>query len=103
MTNKYIKDYLFYDGYRNIRVLDTCMDLRTVDPADVWEDDPVHPTSIVYSKIAAAVAKVDDRMRSSEADMKRRRDSIGDAGPSAPEARRGRQDQWTAITEQAPI
>jgi hypothetical protein len=34
MTKKYIKDYLFYDGYRNIRVQDPCMDLRTVDPAD---------------------------------------------------------------------
>jgi hypothetical protein len=92
MAKKHLKDYLYYDGYRNIRVLDPCIDLRAVDPADAWDEDPIHPTSIVYSRIAAAVAKVNDRMRATEADMKRRRDSMGESGPSAPDARRGRLD-----------
>jgi hypothetical protein len=89
MTKKHLKDYLYYDGYRNIPVLDPCIDLRAVDPTDAWDEDPIHPTSIVYSKIAAAVAKVNDRMRATEADMKRRRDSMGESGPAAPDTRRG--------------
>jgi hypothetical protein len=80
MMKRQVKYFLFYDGYRDVRVLDPRLDLRSVDPLEAWEDDPIHPAPVVYSKIAAGAAKINDRMRASEADMKRRCDSLGEAG-----------------------
>jgi hypothetical protein len=85
IVKKNLKDYLFYDGYRNIRVLDPCMDLRSLGRLE-------HPTPLAYSKIAAATTKINDRMLSQEQDSKRRRESFGDSGQSLPGARHGRMD-----------
>jgi hypothetical protein len=68
LLKKQVKDFLFYDSYRNIRVLDPCFNLRTLDLAEAWENDPIHPISLVYSKIAAEAAKINDRMRVNESD-----------------------------------
>jgi hypothetical protein len=84
-SEKNLKDYLFYNGYRNIRVLDPCMDLRSLGRLE-------HPTLLAYSKRAAATAKINDRMRSQEQEAKRRKESFGDSGQSLPDARRGRMD-----------
>jgi hypothetical protein len=92
IVKKNLKDYLFYNGYRGVRVLDPCMDLRSLGLDDAWEADPVHPSRLAYNKIAAACAKINDRMRSQEQEAKRRRESFGDGGSSLPDARRGRID-----------
>jgi hypothetical protein len=92
IVKKNLKDYLFYDGYRSVRVLDPCMDLRSLGQEDAWDADPVHPSQLAYNKIAAACAKINDRMRSQEQEAKRRRESFGDGGQSLPDARRGRID-----------
>jgi hypothetical protein len=44
IVKKNLKDYLFYDGYRSARVLDPCMDLRSLGQEDAWDTDPVHPS-----------------------------------------------------------
>jgi hypothetical protein len=93
ITKRNLKDFLFYDGYRQIRVLDPCMDMRHLDQDEAWGDDPIHPTPVVYSKIAAAAAMINDQMRAKETEAKRRRDSLGEASLPAPDARRGRLDQ----------
>jgi hypothetical protein len=66
------------------------MDLRQLDQDEAWGDDPIHPNPVVYSKIAAATAMINDKMRVQETEVKRRRDSLGDSGLPAPDARRGR-------------
>jgi hypothetical protein len=91
LVKKYMKDYLFYDGYRSIRVLDPCLDLRAIGPDEAWDTDPVHPTLAAYNRIAAATAKINDRMREQEVESKRRRESVGEAS-QLPDARRGRLD-----------
>jgi hypothetical protein len=93
ITKRHLKDFLFYDGYRQIPVLDPCMDIRHLDQDEAWGDDPIHPNPIVYSKIAAAAAMINDRMRVQETEAKRRRDSMGETGLPAPDARRGRVEQ----------
>jgi hypothetical protein len=55
-----------------------------------WAADAVHPTPLVYGKIAAATAKLGDKIKMADAESKRRRDSMGDQGQSGPNARRGR-------------
>jgi hypothetical protein len=45
---------------------------------------------VVYGKIAAATAKLGDKIKMAEAEAKRRRDSMGDQGQRGPNARRGR-------------
>jgi hypothetical protein len=87
---KTIKDYLFTNGLRFIRVLDPMVDVRGMEADAVWGTDPVHPTEAVYSKIAAATAKLGDKLRAAEAEAKRRRDSIDERVTSGHHARRGR-------------
>jgi hypothetical protein len=65
LLKKQVKDFLFYDSYRNIRVLDPCYDLRTLDSTEAWENDPVHPISLVYSKIGGS-SRQDQRPDESE-------------------------------------
>jgi hypothetical protein len=90
LLKKNIKDFLFCNGLRFIRVLDPLVDIRGMEAAAIWGCDPIHPTAVVYSKIAAATAKLGDKLRAAEAEAKRRRDSIDERAPSGPHARRGR-------------
>jgi hypothetical protein len=84
-----IKDFLFCNGLRFIRVLDLLVDIRGMEAAEVWGSDPIHPQPAIYNKIAAATAKLGDKIKTAEAEAKRRRDSMGDQGQSGPNARRG--------------
>jgi hypothetical protein len=84
--------FLFANNYRAIQVLDPCVDIRGMSMKAIWNGDPVHPTEEVHRKIAAAAAKLGDRMRAAELENKWRRDSQGEQGPSYPDARRGRRD-----------
>jgi hypothetical protein len=59
--------------------------------ADVtWASDPFHPTPVIYHMIAAAVAKLGERLRAAEIENVRRRDSLGKGNGS--DARCGRLD-----------
>jgi hypothetical protein len=90
IVKRSIKDYLFCHGLRFIRVLDPLVDIRGMEAKEVWGDDPIHPLPVVYCKIAAATAKLGDKIKMADAEAKRRRDSMGDQGQSGPNARRGR-------------
>jgi hypothetical protein len=70
--------------------LDPLVDIRGIEAGSVWGTDPVHPQPAVYGKIAAAVAKLGDKIKLEEAEAKRSRDSMGDQSQSGPNARRGR-------------
>jgi hypothetical protein len=61
-------------------VLDPSLDLRAIGTDEAWENDPVHPSAAAYSRIAAASAKINYRMRALEAESKRRRESVGEGG-----------------------
>jgi hypothetical protein len=89
-----MKDYLFYDGYSSIRLLDPCLDLRAIGT----EDDPLHPMTAAYNRIAAATAKINDRMREQEVESKRKRESVGEGGQSLPDARHGRLDSSSSAS-----
>jgi hypothetical protein len=65
---------------------------------EAWEDDPVHPTTAAYNRIAAATAKINDRMREQEVETKRRRESVGEGGQSLPDARHGRLDSSSSAS-----
>jgi hypothetical protein len=94
-----LKDFLFANNYRAIRVLDPCVDIRGMSREAVWNGDPVHPTEEVYRKIAAATAKLGDKRRAAELENKRRRDSQGEHGLTYPDARRGRRDHAPEDTD----
>jgi hypothetical protein len=61
-----------------------------MEAAEVWGSDPIHPQPAIYNKIAAATAKLGDKIKTAETEAKRRRDSMGDQGQSGPNARHGR-------------
>jgi hypothetical protein len=90
LLKRSIKDYLFCNDLRFIRVLDPLVDIRGMEAAEVWGSDPIHPQPAIYNKIAAATAKLGDKIKTAETEAKRRRDSMGDQGQSGPNARHGR-------------
>jgi hypothetical protein len=59
---KCIKDFLFCNGLRFIRVLDPAIDVRGMEAEAIWGTDPIHPTAAVYNKIAVATAKLGDKL-----------------------------------------
>jgi hypothetical protein len=72
---KRIKNMLFNQNRRNMRVLDSTYDSRHMADNEIWFCDPVHPLEGIYRRIAAGVIKTaaslkdqDDRQQ-----LKRRR------------------------------
>jgi hypothetical protein len=63
LLRKNFKDFLFYEGRRNVKVLDPCVDIRNMDDTEVWkEEDPVHPVKDMYKKIADTVVRMSDSL-----------------------------------------
>jgi hypothetical protein len=99
MYRKNFKDFLYYGGMKNIKVMDPCMDIRGMEDSDVWDLDPVHPLPLVYAKMAGGVIKMMNSMAESE-HKRRRIDSLEGSSMSGSDARRGRHDSafrgdWT--------
>jgi hypothetical protein len=81
---KNLKNYLYYTGRKNIRVMDPTVDLRGFTDNEVWaEGDPVHPRPEMYEQLADGVIKM-----TATTDQKRRQEDHHDE--MQPAARRGR-------------
>jgi hypothetical protein len=87
-----IKDYLFCHGLRFIRVLDPLVDIRGMEASKVWGEDPIHPLPVVHGKIAAATAKLGDKIKMQKQRLRGGETAWGKQGQSGPNARRGRCD-----------
>jgi hypothetical protein len=61
--NKGIKDFLFMEGFRNMRVMDPWVGLRRLDVNDVWGDDPVHIRRCHYKHLAEGVKLTLDKIK----------------------------------------
>jgi hypothetical protein len=72
-----LRDFLFHDGKRTLKVLNPNLDIKTMTEEEVRGHNPVHPLPQVYSKIAEAVVKLAATMKESQ-DKKRRRTDSGD-------------------------
>jgi hypothetical protein len=87
---KNLKNYLFYIGKKNIKVMDPAVDLRGLTDKEIWsEEDPIHMRPEMYSLLAEGVNKM-----AAEADPKRRREDH--SGDVQPEARRGHHEATTS-------
>jgi hypothetical protein len=80
-----LKDFIFREGNRSMRLFDPNIDLRGLEEADIWEVDPVHPRGETYLKIAEGVVKQSGVLEDKQAMKRKRADSLEDAqqpGPS---------------------
>jgi hypothetical protein len=50
-----IKDHIHNLQRRNIKVVDPNLDIRGMDPADIWGDDPIHPREEAAKKIVNGI------------------------------------------------
>jgi hypothetical protein len=50
-----IKDHIHNLQRKNIKVVDPNLDIRGMDPADIWADDPIHPREEAPKKIAGGI------------------------------------------------
>jgi hypothetical protein len=69
-----LKNFLFMNRHRNASVLDPAVDMRGMTDREIWGEDPVHPSALVYEAIARGVVMSDEK-----AVGKRR--TMSDAGP----------------------
>jgi hypothetical protein len=88
------KKFLFHDGYRNIKLMDPNVDLRGLAEDEVWGEDPVHPMTAAFKKIAAGVIKITTtkgkEASTGQSEAKRRREDNTKAdGATLQPARRG--------------
>jgi hypothetical protein len=91
MMRRNFKDFLYFAGLRNIKVLDPCMDIRGLEDGEIWGDDPVHPHPLVYTRIVTGIVKMTNAMAENE--LKRHRtDSLEGQDVRGNNARRGRHD-----------
>jgi hypothetical protein len=51
----HMKDHIKALGKKNFKILDPNYHLRSMDEAEAWGDDPVHPREMAYQKIAGGV------------------------------------------------
>jgi hypothetical protein len=86
--NKGIKDFLFMEGYRNMRAMDPWVGLRKLDVKDVWGDDPIHIKRCHYKHLAEGIRltleKIKGKKRTAtqpdSAAKRGRADSAGNGG-----------------------
>jgi hypothetical protein len=57
-VRKNVKDFLYFEGRRNVKVIDPTVDIRGLKDGQTWEDDPIHLTSAAYFKLADGVTKM---------------------------------------------
>jgi hypothetical protein len=69
-AKQHLKDLLLHEGRRNFRVLDPNVDIQNLRESEAWGSDTIHPLSVVYMKMAEAVARI---LASMAGDRKRER------------------------------
>jgi hypothetical protein len=91
MMRRNFKDFLYFAGLHNIKVLDPCMDIRGLEDNEIWGEDPVHPLLLVYTRIVTGIVKMMNAMAENE-HKRRRTDSLEGQDMRSNNARCGRHD-----------
>jgi hypothetical protein len=90
LLRKHFKDFLYYCSMRHIKILDPGMDIRGLSLEEMWEEEAIHPTALVYCRIAASVIKIAEGMDTELNNKRRRTDSIDGQGRGGNNNQRGR-------------
>jgi uncharacterized membrane protein YgcG len=90
LLRKHFKDFLYYRSMRHIKILDPGMDIRGLSLEEIWGKEAIHPTPLVYCRIAASVIKIAEGMEADANNKRRRSDSIDGQGRGGNNEQRGR-------------
>jgi hypothetical protein len=71
-----LKDFIFREGNRGMRLFDPNMDLRGMEEDNIWGDDPVHPRSETYMKIAKGIVRQAGALEDKQPAKRKRADSL---------------------------
>jgi hypothetical protein len=63
---RHLKEHLFTAGRKNIPIYDPSHDLRRFTKEQTWDEDPIHPTREVLSKMADSIIAMVDNLETSE-------------------------------------
>jgi hypothetical protein len=55
---KNIKNFMFMNNLRHVKVIDPAVDMRGLSDDEIWEDDPIHPRENFYDILARSVVVV---------------------------------------------
>jgi hypothetical protein len=80
LLRKHFKDFLYYRSMRLIKILDPGMDIRGLSLEEIWDEEAIHPTALVYCRVAASVIKIAEGMKAEVSNKRRRTDSIDEQG-----------------------
>jgi uncharacterized membrane protein YgcG len=76
-TAENFKDFMFMSGYKNMKVLDPCINIRNLGEEELWETDPVH------HKIADSAVWMASNMEAAAATAGNKRPRTDSAGLGA--------------------
>jgi hypothetical protein len=71
-----LKDFVFREGNRSVKIIDPNVDLRGLEEGDIWGTDPVHPKTEVYAKIAEGMVRLNAALEHKESAKRKRNDSF---------------------------
>jgi hypothetical protein len=71
-----VKDFVFREGNRSVKLLDPNVDMRGLEAADIWGTDPVHPRAEIYTRIAKGVVKMSTALETKESAKRKRSNSL---------------------------
>jgi hypothetical protein len=89
LRKKNFKDFLFFDGRKNVKVLEPCINIQAMSNIEVWGVmTPSTPSETAIERIAASVVKIG----LTEGSKRARTGSMESEFHSGPDARRGQRE-----------
>jgi hypothetical protein len=67
-----LKDHVYNLNRRNIKVMDPMLDLRGLDPSEVWGSNPIIPLDVAASKLADGLMLMASHLEDSSQNMRGR-------------------------------
>jgi hypothetical protein len=85
-----VKDCIFRQGNRSIKLLDPNVDMRGLEVADIWGADPVHPRAEIYTRIAEGVVRMSTALEEKDSVKRKRSNSLEEQSEHHQGPHRGR-------------
>jgi hypothetical protein len=85
-----VKDFVFREGNRSVKLLDPNVDMRGLEVADIWGADPVHPRTEIYTRIAEGIVKMSTALEAKDSAKRKRSNSLEEQAEHHQAHHRGR-------------
>jgi hypothetical protein len=90
LLKRNLKDFIFKEGKRSMKLFDPNVDLRGLEEAVIWGSNPVHLRPEIYGRIAEGVVKMTGMLDDKTSSKRKRTNSLEDDQQQRPPRGGGR-------------